>query len=251
MPGIAMDDSGGISSGAEIPDRRHDQSPVARDSNGGSFLDRSKPMFSNHEVLRLCDGVFNDLPPELAHVTLGFFPFAQLIRRVVQQSWIELNDLLHDMGNVHTSQLSTPSHLALAKSATGSKPRADQSSEHAIKKIRLLEFAQLKRAEFIKLLVLSEWSKHADEVSRLIDIQAFIRLRYGSYTTSLSQIGNMKQDLIGAQLANPDLKTALEILAVGGNGEMPMVRDFLFSTCVKEAETYILFYSSGSFHQIP
>ncbi|KAF7586354.1 mediator complex subunit [Aspergillus hancockii] len=71
------------------------------------------------------------------------------------------------------------------------------------------------RNEFIKLLVLSQWSRQAADVSKLIDLQNFIRTRHHAYTGALQWVGDMKRDLVQAQVANPDLKTALEVLSKG------------------------------------
>lgn len=219
MPGLAMENANGIASGNEAPDQRHNQPSVE-----SSSIDRRGQEVPNHGVPNILDRVLSALPPELIHVTLGFFPFAQLICRVVQQSWIELNDLFQDIGDSQLLRPAESSNLALPRVGSGGKPQSDKLSEYVFTKTRLLEFVQSKRADFIKLLVLSEWSKHADEVSRLIDIQSFIHSQYGVYEAALLEIGNMKHDLIGAQLGNPDIQTALEVLSAFESGQIPGVR---------------------------
>lgn len=150
-------------------------------------------------------------PFQLAHITHGFFPFAKLINRSVQQCWNDLSDVIAELAEMQISpqDQSSPSFLTNGKSA------GNQTAENVHKKLRILDFAHAKRAEFIKLLVLSQWSRQAADVSKLIDLQGFIRTRHQAYSNAIQWVGNMKRDLVRAQVANPDLKTALEVLSKG------------------------------------
>jgi mediator of RNA polymerase II transcription subunit 14 len=152
-------------------------------------------------------------PFELPHITQGFFPFGTLVNRSVQQCWIELSEVITELA-------------AIEVPPANGKQGGNQSPENLHKKSRLLEFAHDKRAEFIKLLVLSQWSRQAADVSRLIDIQGFIRTRHQSYDSALQYVGEVKRDLVRAQVANPDLKTALEVLSRGGVASLPDVSAF-------------------------
>ncbi|KAL3469456.1 mediator complex subunit MED14-domain-containing protein [Aspergillus californicus] len=155
-------------------------------------------------------------PPELQHITQGFFPFSKLVNRSVQQCWNDLSELIAELAEIqaYSQDSSTPVSIH-------GKHLGNQSPEIVRKKLRALEFAQAKRAEFIKLLVLSQWSRQAADVSKLIDIQNFIRIQHQSYTGALQCIGDMKRDLVRAQVANPDLRTALEVLSKGEVVAMP------------------------------
>lgn len=146
------------------------------------------------------------VPFELAHVTHGFFPFAKLLNRSVQQCWNDLSDVITELAEVRAS---SQNEIQAGKSP------GNQSGENIHKKLRILGFAHSKRAEFIKLLVLSQWSQQAADVSRLIDIQGFIRTRHQAYSSAIQMVGDMKRDLVRAQVATPDLKTALEVLTRG------------------------------------
>ncbi|KAJ5150959.1 Mediator of RNA polymerase II transcription subunit 14 [Penicillium canariense] len=154
-------------------------------------------------------------PFEIPHITQGFFPFGTLVHRAVQNCWNELSDLISELATIQV-----PSEPSAASAINGKSP-GNQSAENIHKKMRILEFAHARRAEFIKLLVLSQWSRQAAEVSRLIDIQGFIRTRHQAYTNAIHYVGVMKQDLVRAQVANPDLKTALEVLAKGRVTSLP------------------------------
>lgn len=149
--------------------------------------------------------------PELIHITQGFFPFSKLVNRSVQQCWNDLSDLITELAEM---QVSSHDQSSFSIHANGKSP-GNQSSGNIHKKIQVLDFAHGKRAEFIKLLVLSQWSRQAADVSQLIDLQGFIRTRHQSYAGALQWVGDMKRDLVRAQVANPDLKTALEVLSKG------------------------------------
>ncbi|KAJ5724882.1 hypothetical protein N7493_006610 [Penicillium malachiteum] len=155
-------------------------------------------------------------PFELPHITEGFFPFGTLINRSVQQCWVELSELVTELAAINVSSDSS-TH------APNGKLIGNQSPDNLHKKSRILEFAHARRTEFIKLLVLSQWSRQAAEVSRLIDIQGFIRTRHQAYSSALQYVGEVKRDLVRAQVANPDLKTALEVLAKGRVANLPQL----------------------------
>ncbi|KMU82098.1 mediator of RNA polymerase 2 transcription subunit 14 [Coccidioides immitis RMSCC 3703] len=217
MPGLAMDGPSAMASRATVADMHYDPASASQQANGGIYRNGIGKK-SHSPVDGLHDshiGCLHELPPELSHITLGFFPFNNLISRVVQQSWNDLNELLNEMGSSQAYQTGISSQLSATKNGMSEKFRGDQATENSLKKLRILEFTHSRRAEFIKLLVLSQWSRQANEVSRLIDIQAFIRMRSGFYEAALFHIGNMKQNLIVAQLANPDLKTASHVLSAG------------------------------------
>ncbi|KAL4800080.1 mediator of RNA polymerase II transcription subunit 14 [Aspergillus venezuelensis] len=156
-------------------------------------------------------------PPELQHITQGFFPFSKLVNRSVQQCWNDLTDLVNELAEI---QVSSQNPSASSATANGKVP-GSQSPENVRKKLRALDFAQAKRGEFIKLLVLSQWSRQAADVSRLIDIQNLIRIQHQAYAGALHYMGDMKRDLVQAQVANPDINTALEVLSRGEVVSMP------------------------------
>lgn len=164
-------------------------------------------------------------PFELPHITQGFFPFGTLVNRAVQQCWNDLSELITELAAIRV-----PSDAPAASSANG-KSAGNQTSENVQKKLRVLSFAHAKRAEFIKLLVLSQWSRQASDVSNLIDIQGFIRTRHQAYAAAVQYVGEMKRDLVRAQVANPDLKTALEVLSKGRVTSLPDVSSSNVAKC--------------------
>ncbi|PGH31645.1 hypothetical protein GX50_05587 [[Emmonsia] crescens] len=219
MPGIIMDGTSAIGLGREN-DRQHVDSILSTTTslaphNNGNYSNGS---FHAKDATHLPNSSFDDsLPPELVHISHGFFSLGHLINRASQQCWNDLTDLIAELADPQTTALNATSHAAAAPITTtnGKYTPSQSAAENAQRKLRILEFAQAKRADFIKILVLSQWSRRAADVSRLIDIQAFIRMRYDCYNGAILSIGEMKRDLIRAQTANPDLAMALEILSTG------------------------------------
>ncbi|PGH11228.1 hypothetical protein AJ80_07233 [Polytolypa hystricis UAMH7299] len=226
MPGIIMDDvRSGIGRAplengtqtyhdrmldASLPENAETNSHLRKNGvNETAFSDYGNPSTAMPSTLA-------PLPPELVHISEGFFPFAQLINRAVQQCWNDLTELITELADVKLASVNGTSPSAQLNTAMNGKAR----SENAQKRLRLLEMLQMRRAEFIKLLVLSQWGRRATDVSKLIDLQAFIRMRYDMYNGATLYVGEMKRDLIRAQMGNPDLRTAFEVITTGRLGSM-------------------------------
>ncbi|GMF97217.1 unnamed protein product [Aspergillus oryzae] len=234
MPGVVMDNTniGGAGQGSAIHDSRNGMPSLTPNINrnsafGDSHVGRvhingmtknavDPSQAEDASTVNIKSTKSMELP-ELPHITQGFFPFSKLISRSVQQSWNDLSDLITEMADI---KVSPQEQNSLQLPASG-KSFGNQSPENLRKKARILDFAHAKRAEFIKLLVLSQWSRQAADVSKLIDLQNFIRTRHQAYMGALQGIGDMKRDLVQAQVANPDLTTALEVLSKGKLGYKP------------------------------
>lgn len=164
------------------------------------------------------------LAPDIIHISHGFISLSTLVHRASQQCWNDLTELITElMGPQLWLQEPSSGSTDTGKLRVG-KNGISQPDHVLRKRIRLLEFAQTQRADLIKLLVLSNWGRQAAEVSRLIDLQSFIRVRYDSYNDVLLHAASMKRDLIRAQTANPDLATSVEALVSGNIGKISMVR---------------------------
>lgn len=233
MPGVIMENAGiaGAEQGADARDRTSVYPGGPNEVSMPVGLNKN-PAYTNGVSEGTGDGIqeqkapstklalrVNDRVPELPHITQGFFPFSTLVNRSVQQCWNDLSDLITEL-----AEIQIPSHdVSSISMPPNGKVSGNQSSENIQKKVRVLEFAHAKRAEFIKLLVLSQWSRQAADVSKLIDLQNFIRTRHQSYVSALQWIGDLKRNLVQAQVANPDLKTALEVLSKARIVSMPDV----------------------------
>ncbi|KAL5048538.1 mediator of RNA polymerase II transcription subunit 14 [Aspergillus fruticulosus] len=230
MPGVIMDQNNINRRGSGLHDQMNGVSttpvnasqlgnPVAL-QNGSLYTNgvqhpNSRRNDENHSSKMMLSATRD--PPKLQHIVQGFFPLAKLLNRSVQQCWNDLADLVAELAEIQVpSHDPNPTPISANAKALG-----NQTPENVRKKLRALEFAQTKRGEFIKLLVLSQWSRQAADVSRLIDIQSFIRTQHQAYVGALQCMGDMKRDLVRAQVANPDLKTALEVLSRGEVVSMP------------------------------
>jgi len=152
--------------------------------------------------------------PPLPKITQGFIPMSLLLKRLVQDSFNELQLMVEG--------ISSPG----------------MSSED--KKARIMKFAMATRKEFIKLLVLAMWANEAAAVSNVIDLKAWLdgqfrvfdgvvevlrqirtatgRARYGGHCDYFSGGGNLRwrigTDAID-RIPNPDLATAVTVLSTG------------------------------------
>ncbi|KAJ5177494.1 Mediator complex subunit Med14 [Penicillium coprophilum] len=230
MPGVVMDNvnvEGSVGrpglnearNGAPNVFNNSDKSGHISGMNGSVYVNgaSSGTTASNQHSRTLADKAVEIMPKtpfKLPHITQGFFPLGTLVNRSVQECWNELSELITELATIQVP-------ASGGSMSPNGKPAGNQSSENVHKKLRLLDFAHAKRAEFIKLLVLSQWSRQAADVSKLIDIQGFIRTRHQSYDAALQYVGEVKRDLVRAQVANPDLKTAVEVLSKGRVASLP------------------------------
>ncbi|KAI0394850.1 mediator complex subunit MED14 [Xylariaceae sp. FL0594] len=158
----------------------------------------------------------NDLPDEIQHITQGFIPLSLLLSRLAQQTHNELTDEIMALAKMPTPQSAMNGNVT-----NGEVSMDDNSPESLNKKVRLLKFIQEKHGEWIKALVICHWSRRAQDVSKLIDLMHHINMTRSIYQTSLDYMINIKRDLTFARLPNPDLNTALEVLATGQAPWMP------------------------------
>ena len=176
------------------------------------------------EVLRKPSPAMADtisqLPPEIEHITLGFLPLSTLIARLVQETFNSLTDVINDMSNM---QISQASHHTLFNNA---RPQINgngtgNSQGNVEKKLRMLEFAQNRRAQFIKVLVLSQWSRQAEEVSKVIDTKVWLDGQRRIFEEAAGWMGELKRIMAPVKMPNPDIKTALEALSLGRASWLP------------------------------
>jgi mediator of RNA polymerase II transcription subunit 14 len=156
---------------------------------------------------------FSQMPPEIQHITQGYLRLSRLIERSAQECWNGLADVVEKLFELELPpqpQSAPTSHTKIQANGTAF---GDQSKENLNKKDRLLSFAQDQRANFIKLLVLSQWGKNARDIQKVIDLHSWIVGQRIQYTAAADFVGFMKRDLGLAQIPNPDLKTALEVLS--------------------------------------
>lgn len=159
------------------------------------------------------------LPPEIEHVTFGYIPFSSLISRLVQETFNGLTDAISDMSDMpvfQSSQSAPHNHIHQQSNGDG-----ETSQANVQKKLRVLHFASDRRAQFIKILILSRWARQVEAVSKVIDLNFWLSNQIGKYNECCSWMGELKRRLIPLREPNPDIKTALEVLSLGKASWLP------------------------------
>jgi mediator of RNA polymerase II transcription subunit 14 len=183
--------------------------------------DRSDHAHTAKEPLRL--NGFKQMPPEIQHITQGYLRLSRLIERSAQECWNALRDVVEKLSEIDLPPQPPSAVAPHGKIQPNGTASGDQSRENLNKKDRLLSFAQDQRAILIKLLVLSQWGSNARDIQKVIDLHSWIVGQRIQYTAASDFIGFMKRDLGLAQIPNPDLKTALEVLSTQRVSSFPNV----------------------------
>ncbi|KAJ2983121.1 hypothetical protein NUW58_g6304 [Xylaria curta] len=158
----------------------------------------------------------NDLPDEIQHITQGFVPVSLLLSRLSQQTHNQLGEEIMAL-----AKMPVPSSAMNGNFSNTDTSLDDNSPENLNKKVRLLNFVQDRHGEWVKALVIANWSRKAEPVSKLIDLMHHINKTRATYQGSLDYTINIKRDLTYARIPNPDLHTALQSLATGQSPWMP------------------------------
>ncbi|CCH41241.1 Mediator of RNA polymerase II transcription subunit 14 [Wickerhamomyces ciferrii] len=130
--------------------------------------------------------VVKQQPPEIPHITTNIISLSDILRKISEFSFAEL------------------SHVTQA-----------QPSNEAKKK-KLLELIVYLRQEYVRLYVLTKWSKvSAQDFNKLIDLLAWLREQANYFINLIWATKSINQSLLSAKLPNPDLITALEVFTEG------------------------------------
>ena len=159
------------------------------------------------------------LPPEIEHITYGYTPFSMLISRLVQETCVHLGEAITIMSEVPTLPYEQSPPLAQMNQPTNRT--RDASGGNVRKRLRILNFASDRRAQFIKLLILSGWTRQAKAISTVIDLNVWLGWRLHEYKESISWVGELKRILLPLKDPNPDIETALEVLSLGKASWLP------------------------------
>ncbi len=146
----------------------------------------------------------------------SYLPMATLISRMSQSCWNGLSDLVEQLASISVPVL-PPEQARLMPNGLPN----NQSKSNLDKKDLLFNFANGRKAEFVKLLVLLQWSKNVDEVSKTISLNFWLMTRRRAYWETIGSLALLKQESPGFQIPNPDLRTAAEVLSRGRVNEFP------------------------------
>jgi mediator of RNA polymerase II transcription subunit 14 len=189
----------------------------------GSVAEAVRHQDSSHAVSQDLQDRVGQLPPEILHITQGYMPLSNLISRLAQKTHNDLTDTI-----VQMAQMATPTSVVNGN-ASYTSPVDDTSIENINKKLRMLNFAQDAHTEWVKALVITEWSRKSEDVSKMIDLRVHIDTQKEFYDSAIHEMSVLKRGLLEARVPNPDLKTALQVLSTGKAPWMPEVCLILIS----------------------
>ena len=225
--GIVMNERSGA-----MPDEGTRKRKAAEMLNGGAQLNGDSPAtngvytngtvadpaMSPDQLATFVESISSQLPPEIEHVTLGFRPLSRLITRLAQDTFNGLTEVINEMADMELSQKNgVPQQNGAA---------SNQASQVNIqKKTRLWDFAQEQRAKFIKVLVLSQWSRQSEDVSKVIDLNVWMTEQKELYKRITLWMGELRRvmGVRDVKIPSPDLNTALEALSTGKAAWLPDV----------------------------
>lgn len=187
--------------------------------HGGQMGDTEKPSSSGAATIPpdIADQI-RQLPPEMVHITEGFESLPQLLQRLSQVTHNQLSKKILDLASMPTpvSALNgngTPSNLS----------GDDNSVDNIKKKVQLLKFAEETHANWVKALVITQWSRVSEDIGKLVDLKVHVDGQKSHYDWAVHEMSEMKRSLVHARVPNPDLKTAVEVLSTGKASWMPDV----------------------------
>lgn len=172
-----------------------------------------------HGIPNAVEKLAGQLPPEIEHITFGYIPFSLLVSRLVQETFNGLSVVINDMSDMQAPQSGQDAPLnsySPQVNGNGNTPSANVQ-----KKLRMLTFASDRRAQFIKILILLRWTRQADSVSKVIDLNVWAKTRLGEYSGCIGWMGELKRRLAPLRDPNPDIKTALKVLSLGKASWLP------------------------------
>lgn len=200
------------------------------DANGNRTNGLYGGMPENQDILTLeLESLVGLLPPEIEHITTGYIPLSTLIPRLVQETFNGLNDVIDEMTELEASPPSRDTQLNYATPQLNGAGASVSSQVNIQKKLRMLNFAQDRRAQFIKILVLSQWSRQVIPISKVIDLTCWLNQQKRLYKDAKWWMGELKRILGPAKTPDPDLKTALEALSLSKASWLPDVRIYTFA----------------------
>ncbi|KAK1834841.1 glucose-6-phosphate dehydrogenase [Podospora conica] len=172
--------------------------------------------FQNGELADINYSAINDQPEEIPHISTDILPLNLILSRLAQYSHGRLEETITTLASKPI-----PPNSANGNGHYQSAGGEDASQESVEKKALLLSTLQDLHTRWVKALVIANWSKKAEGVSRLIDIRAHLASKLDEFSQTFFTMIHNKQELRWAKLPSPDLKTALQVLRAGEVSYMP------------------------------
>ena len=135
----------------------------------------------------------------------SFVPVSTLLSRRVQACWNRLSSLVNEL----TEEI-----------AKSSNTKSDDKAV-ARRKERILDFAFEQRSDFIKLLVLLDWSSRSKDFAKVASLNVWLHEQRRGFSDTTNSLATLTADSTNWQKPNPDFKTAGEILSTGASQTFP------------------------------
>ncbi|KAL2435594.1 Mediator of RNA polymerase II transcription subunit 14 [Exophiala dermatitidis] len=217
--GIQQDTLKAEQSGGEIKKEHYssgfsapggEQTPQSHAANGDTHANDPSKDDSKTGVDEAPTDILNLIPKD------HYLPIAALIGRAAQSCWNGLTELVEELASIQVPEQPAEQTKVLPNNLPN-----NQTRENLDNKERLLRFANDQKADFIKLLVLLQWSKNVEDVSKTISINFWLMKRRQAYWDVIASLAALKQESAGFQIPNPDLKGAAEVLSTGRMRNFP------------------------------
>jgi mediator of RNA polymerase II transcription subunit 14 len=180
----------------------------------------------------LPDAKLDELPDEIQHITAEIMPLGLLLSRLAQFSHGRLQELVLSLASKPLPE-PTANGSANGNAAGGVNGNLkgmangpgqlveDTSPESLDKKTMLLNAIKDLHSRWVKALVITEWSRNAEDVGKLIDLRQHLAIELERYTKLFWDMVKLKDEMVYAKVPSPDLKTALEVLSGSSAHWMP------------------------------
>lgn len=165
----------------------------------------------------------NDLPDEIVHIAEGYIPLSMLLSRLAQQTHNSIQDKVQQLARMQLPQPPPSQVNGNSSPLAKDKEEFDNSQESLSKKVNLLKAIQSIHGKWVKALVIANWSRESEMVTKLIDLKSQINEQLMQFDMRLDQVVDMRRNLIFARVPSPDLRTALQVLSCGNGDWMPDV----------------------------
>lgn len=176
------------------------------------------------------EGLFDvRLPPEIRQWNSNFVSVSALITRLAQETLNQVVEVVNDMSELKVL-LSNGLHGSSQVQMNGNSTASVEDDDNVKKKQLLLDFSHERRTQFIKMLVLLQWSRRSEEVGKAINIFIWMKEQCGHFLGSVGWLKVMRTEMNKIQVPGPDLKTALEALSLGKASWLTDVRHSLVLT---------------------
>jgi mediator of RNA polymerase II transcription subunit 14 len=147
----------------------------------------------------------------------SYLPVSTMIQRTAQNCWNQLSLLVDQLSHVPVpAQVQDPTRKFGQTTNNQTKANLD-------KKDRILNFANDQKADFVKLLVLLQWSKNGEDVNKTMNLNLWLMNQRWLYMQARDALAQLKQEAPGFQIPNPDLEGAADILSRGQTNSLAQV----------------------------